>query len=88
MAQQPTVQRGLMGAAFNAARRMAGQMESNVNGNVAPAPEQPGAVPVPPSGAPVTPDGAPPAEAPANPAGEEPGAAPVPPAPAPPTPVQ
>jgi hypothetical protein len=78
------MQRGLVGAAFNAARRVAGQVEANVTGNVAPAPGQTGAAPVAPPGAPVTPDGAPPAEAPATPAGEAP---PAPP-PAPPIPVQ
>lgn len=80
---QGPMQRGLVGAAFNAARRVAGQMESNVTGNVAPAP---GAAPVPgaPGGPGPTgvPEGAPPVEAPAAPAGE------VPPAPAPPVPVQ
>lgn len=78
VAPQGPMQRGLVGAAFNAARRMAGQVDPNVTGNTgngAPVPSAPGAAPVPPPGAP----GAPPAEAPATPGAEVPApAAPVP----------
>lgn len=93
VAPQGPMQRGLVGAAFNAARRVAG-MDSNVNGNtgnVAPVPGQPGAAPVPdppaaapapPPGAPGAPTpgapGAPPAEAPPAPGAEVPVPAPIP----------
>jgi hypothetical protein len=77
--QNPMMQRGLVGAAFNAARRVAGQVENNITGHVPPAPGQPGAAPAVPL---------PPPEAP----GAAPGAQPAPsadaPPPAPPVPVQ